>query len=61
MDLKPFDFIIPCGIHDKYVTSVEKILNPQCDALNVDEELIKEYRYGLIDAFEEVFDVHVKQ
>jgi lipoyl(octanoyl) transferase len=52
-DLSYFDHIVPCGIKDKQVTSIEKELGRK-----VDMELIKEV---LVEKFAEVFDVNIAQ
>lgn len=48
-DLKYFDYIVPCGISDKGVTSMEKELGTKIDIQLVQEEIKKN--------FEEVFAV----
>ncbi|MCX7729129.1 MAG: lipoyl(octanoyl) transferase LipB, partial [Bacteroidia bacterium] len=47
-NLKYFDYIVPCGIHDKKVTSLEKELGYK---VNENEVRLKALKY-----FEEVFD-----
>ncbi len=42
-DLKEFGFIVPCGITDKEVTSMEKELNLQISLADVESELIKSF------------------
>ena len=63
----PFDTIVPCGIADRHVTSVKHVL--YADALNkreghvcstADVWLMKEYRFGLLSAFSQVFDVDLR-
>lgn len=51
-DLRYFDHIVPCGIQQKSVTSLEKELGRQVPFEKVKQELIS--------SFEEVFDVKVK-
>lgn len=81
-DLSPFDLIVPCGIRDRRVTSVRRLLEDsamrreepslskmatvdneagQGAGAQSSEELIKEYRYALLEAFEEVFQVDLVQ
>jgi lipoate-protein ligase B len=63
MDLAPFQNITPCGIADKAVTSVQRLLADK-DAPGSglgNDELLLEYRYGLLDAFAGVFDVQLQQ
>jgi len=50
-DLKYFDYIVPCGIGDKSVTSIEKELGRK-----VNEEEVKEL---LKVEFENIFKVHI--
>jgi lipoyl(octanoyl) transferase len=67
-DLGPFHHIIPCGISDRNVTSVD--IETSVGRVGIctnthgddcvprsDNRLIEEYRWGLISAFEEVFQV----
>lgn len=51
-DLKYFEYIIPCGIRDKAVTSLERELNQK---LSMDE--VKE---KVKSAFQEVFEIEIK-
>ena len=51
-DLSYFDYIVPCGIKNRAVTSLARELNQQ-----VEEE---EIRTVLINHFADVFDVHVQ-
>ena len=48
-DLSKFDLIVPCGISDKGVTSLEKLLGRRVEMAEVEE--------AIIDAFCTVFDV----
>ncbi|MBS1902143.1 MAG: lipoyl(octanoyl) transferase LipB [Bacteroidetes bacterium] len=50
-DLRYFDYIVPCGISDRNVTSMKKLLGRDVD--------IAEVRDRLSRAFEEVFDVRL--
>eukprot|EP01023_Acetabularia_acetabulum_P022510 TRINITY_DN22136_c0_g1_i1.p1 TRINITY_DN22136_c0_g1~~TRINITY_DN22136_c0_g1_i1.p1 ORF type:complete len:396 (-),score=50.80 TRINITY_DN22136_c0_g1_i1:23-1210(-) len=50
MDMEPFDEIVPCGIHDFGVTSVEQMVG-------LGENMVMETYHGLLDAFQEVFGV----
>lgn len=50
-DLKYFDYIVPCGITDKSVTSMQKELGRE-----VDEQEVKNI---LIEQFEEVFEAEI--
>lgn len=68
-DLEPFHHIVPCGISDRQVTSIEKEMRNgagrmiqidppnHCGVSMLDGNLIEEYRWGLVSAFEEVFQV----
>jgi len=76
-DLGPFGDIVPCGISDKPVSSVMDLLIKEdtfadpfvgeadvVDALgglSFQQALLGEYRYGLISAAEEVFDIEFRQ
>ncbi|MFT4152369.1 lipoyl(octanoyl) transferase LipB [Parafilimonas sp.] len=51
VDLKYFNFITPCGIQDKQVTSIQKELGYAIDMNEIKEKLVKN--------FEQVFDAHV--
>ena len=53
-DLQPFQHIVPCGISSRGVTSIAQLL--QSEGIP-DQELLKEYQFGLLDAFADVFDV----
>jgi len=52
-DLSYFDFIIPCGIQNKKVTSIEKELGKKID--------IEEVKEKLKNHFEKVFDCEIKE
>ncbi len=39
-DLSHFDWIVPCGIPDKAVTSLEKLTGRQCDLSEVQEQVL---------------------
>jgi len=52
-DLSYFNHIIPCGITDKDVTSLQALLGHEIDVSEVKEHLI--------DHFEEVFDISIKK
>ncbi len=52
-DLSYFDHIVPCGIKNKSVTSLSKLLNRQVE--------IKEVKNRLLKNFSEVFDVSVSE
>lgn len=57
-DLAPFSQIVPCGIADRGVTSVKELMGPE---LAQDEEiLLREYSYGLLEAFAEVFELQLQ-
>lgn len=53
-DLQPFQHIVPCGISSRGVTSIAQLLR---DEGIPDQELMREYQFGLLDAFADVFDV----
>jgi lipoyl(octanoyl) transferase len=42
-DLRYFDFIVPCGIHDKAVGSMEKILGRKCNMEQVKNSLLAHF------------------
>ncbi|MBA3829454.1 MAG: lipoyl(octanoyl) transferase LipB [Taibaiella sp.] len=42
-DLKFFDYIVPCGITDKSVTSMERELGKKVDEMEVKEKLLAEF------------------
>ena len=50
-DLSFFDYIVPCGIHDKQVTSLKKELGHEIEMEEVKEKIKKN--------FEKVFDVEI--
>ncbi|GMH32803.1 hypothetical protein BSKO_00637 [Bryopsis sp. KO-2023] len=59
MDLSPFSMIVPCGISNRAVTSVKDSLavgSENAAREMDDQELLEEYRFGLLDSFEQVFD-----
>lgn len=63
-DLAPFTNIIPCGISDYSVTSVEKILEDSCSSCESRQEsnpegLLKLLHGCLLAEFEEKFNVHL--
>ena len=51
-DLRYFEYIVPCGIQDKAVTSIDRELGQQVD-MNEVKAFAKQY-------FAEVFDVEIK-
>ena len=51
-DLEPFRSIVPCGIADRSVASVESLTRCNMPV----QELMQEYVVALTQAFEEVFD-----
>jgi lipoate-protein ligase B len=51
-DMSHFDMIIPCGIADKKVTSIEKLTNQRMDVETVADKLTS--------AFAEIFKVNIK-
>lgn len=59
MNLEPYKYIIPCGIANKAVTSIDKVLSNGNQRGTIDTELMMEYRVALIQAFEEVFEASV--
>jgi lipoyl(octanoyl) transferase len=42
-DLRYFDFIVPCGIRDKAVGSMKKILGRDCDMEEVKQSLLRNF------------------
>jgi len=52
-DLSYFNHIVPCGITDKDVTSLQALLGHEVDESNVKEHLVHH--------FEEVFDITIKK
>lgn len=69
-DLRPFQKIVPCGIVDKPVASILELLADQSgDIISGDimdnalyqRQLMEEYRYGLIDAAEQVFGIEFQK
>lgn len=42
-DLRYFDFIVPCGIRDKAVGSMNKILGKNCDMAEVKKSLLRNF------------------
>lgn len=52
-DLSYFDHIIPCGIEDKKVTSLEKIIGEKINPQKV--------KNILLEKFSEIFDVNIKR
>lgn len=54
-DLQPFQHIVPCGIADRGVSSVKELGGH--DAADCD--LLQEYQYALLDAFQDVFEVQL--
>lgn len=78
-DLAPFASIVPCGLADRPVASVQGVLAAAAAAARVGsgdgraaqgqqqqqqqleaEQLLAEYRHGLLDAFEDVFGVELQ-
>ncbi|MBO6522942.1 MAG: lipoyl(octanoyl) transferase LipB [Balneolaceae bacterium] len=51
-DLSYFGHIVPCGIDDKAVTSLEKLIGKQID--------IKEVKERIVFHFQDVFDAHLE-
>ncbi len=56
-DLAPFGNIVPCGIVGKPVGSVCSIL---AEEKHANGQLLKEYRFALIEAFQTVFGLEVQ-
>lgn len=68
-DLQPFSFIVPCGISSKPVGSVQGVLENQMGQKGAEAwqprevqeaALLKEYSYGLMEAFEETFAANLQ-
>lgn len=55
-DMLPFQHIVPCGISKRGVTSVKELTAHESWP---DEDLLREYQFGLLDAFAAVFDVEL--
>ena len=55
-DLGHYSHIIPCGIADKPVTSVSRLLEGQRAPTLSSDMLLKEYSVALFSAFQEVFN-----
>jgi lipoate-protein ligase B len=62
-NLSHFDFIVPCGIRDKGVTSLERLVGHQKKQIlrfaqddNGGVELMREVKVAVVDAFGEVFN-----
>jgi lipoyl(octanoyl) transferase len=49
-DLKYFDAIIPCGIRDHGVTSMEKVLGRPVPMLDVKQAVIRSFQKGFFEA-----------
>jgi len=70
-DLAPFKTIVPCGIADKPVASVQGLLEDRAmsddpfvselEGAQSSQQLLKEYRYALLDAFSELFDLRLEE
>ncbi|GAX79949.1 hypothetical protein CEUSTIGMA_g7388.t1 [Chlamydomonas eustigma] len=66
-DLTPFEAIVPCGISDRAVGSVKSLLlkgnrasgDSRANVVQDDLELITEYRYALLEAFQSVFGLEL--
>lgn len=63
-DLTPFQHIVPCGISDKPVGSVLRLMGGSGGSpllsVQADAQLLTEYRYALLEAFEEVFGLDLQ-
>lgn len=67
-DLSPFDDIVPCGIQGRPVASVESHLE-YCGhsldrggvALQLNTELVAEYSYAILEAFQDEFEMVVNR
>lgn len=57
-DLRPFQHIVPCGISSRGVTSIKQLSGHESIS---DQELLREYQFGLLDAFANVFDVELTE
>lgn len=57
-DLQPFQHIVPCGISSRGVTSIKQLSGHEGIP---DPELLREYQFGLLDAFANVFDVELTE
>ncbi len=64
--LQPYDQIVPCGIGDRAVTSVLRLLGQEGGGGSgggggsvLEEQLLLEYRHGLLEAFEHVFGLEL--
>ena len=54
-DLSPYSHIIPCGISDKPVTSIAKLLGNGSVDIPSEEFIVSQYASALLQAMEEVF------
>jgi len=54
-DLQPYGYIVPCGIADKPVTSVARILGGVAAVGDDDGELVGRYAEALLNSLAEVF------
>lgn len=57
MDLQPFQAITPCGLQGRTTTSVQLMQAQHSDRPAM---LIQEYAVALLEAFADVFDVHME-
>lgn len=53
--LEPYDHIVPCGIADRPVTNVARLLQDQ----KPEQKLLEAHARALLDAFETVFEVRL--
>ena len=52
-DLRYFEYIVPCGIKDKAVTSLQRELNKEVNMVEV--------KLKVVQYFEEVFNAEIKR
>lgn len=57
-DLHPFEWIVPCGIHDRDVGSIQSLLTSEGKDFE-EAYLIERYRSALLNAFEDVFETEL--
>jgi lipoate-protein ligase B len=59
-DLSPFTLIVPCGIPDVQMTSVEKETDGRTDGQTDNDDLLDKARRAVSVAFATTFDLNAK-